>query len=114
MHEEYKEIIKKSIEYIENHLHEELTTERVASHSAVSMYHFHRIFQRYVGMSVTDYIRKRRLTHAAQVLVSTERELLLILQCNTVFPHKRHLRELLKECFNCHQKNIESTFSHFI
>ncbi|MCZ2991647.1 helix-turn-helix transcriptional regulator, partial [Acinetobacter baumannii] len=73
MHEEYKEIIKKSIEYIENHLHEELTTERVASHSAVSMYHFHRIFQRYVGMSVTDYIRKRRLTHAAQVLVSTER-----------------------------------------
>jgi hypothetical protein len=27
MHEEYKEIIKKSIEYIENHLHEELTTE---------------------------------------------------------------------------------------
>lgn len=49
MHEEYKEMIKKAIEYIENHLHEELTTERVASHSAVSMYHFHRIFQRYIG-----------------------------------------------------------------
>lgn len=113
MHEEYKEIIKKSIEYIENHLHEELTTERVASHSAVSMYHFHRIFQRYVGMSVTDYIRKRRLTHAAQVLVSTERAVIdIALQYG--FPHKRHLRELLKECFNCHQRNIESTFSHFI
>lgn len=51
MDEEYKEMIKKAIEYIENHLHEELTTERVA---AVSMYHFHRIFQSYIGMSVTD------------------------------------------------------------
>lgn len=51
MDEEYKELIKKAIEYIENHLHEELTTERVV---AVSMYHFHRIFQSYIGMSVTD------------------------------------------------------------
>ncbi len=51
MDEEYKEMIKKAIEYIENHLHEELTTERVV---AVSMYHFHRIFQSYIGMSVTD------------------------------------------------------------
>ncbi|PIE93266.1 AraC family transcriptional regulator [Bacillus fungorum] len=73
MYEEYKAMIKKAIKYIEDHLDEELTTEKVASHSAVSMYHFHRIFQSYVGMSVTNYIRKRRLTHAAQVLVSTER-----------------------------------------
>ena len=94
-------------------MHEEVTTERVASHSAVSMYHFHRIFQRYIGMSVTDYIRKRRLTHAAQVLVSTERAVIDIAM-QYGFPHKRRLRELLKECFNCHQRNIESTSSHFI
>ncbi len=54
MDEEYKEMIKKAIEYIENHLHEELTIERVASYSTVSMYYFHRIFQSYIGMSVTD------------------------------------------------------------
>ncbi|AIE77818.1 AraC family transcriptional regulator [Bacillus cereus] len=42
------------------------------------MYHFHRIFQSYIGMSVTDYIRKRRLTHAAQALVSTERAVIEI------------------------------------
>lgn len=40
MHEEYKEMIKKAIEYIENHLHEELTTERVVFHSAVSVNYF--------------------------------------------------------------------------
>ena len=70
-------------------------------------------FKRYVGMSVTDYIRKRRLTHAAQTLVSTERAVIDIAM-QYGFPHKRHLRELLKECFNCHQRNIESTSSHFI
>ncbi len=114
MHEEYKEMIKKAIEYIENHLHEELTTERVAFHGAVSMYHFHRIFQSYIGMSVTDYVRKRRLTHAAQALVSTERAVIDIAVQYMAFPHKRHLLELLKECFNYHQKNIESISSHFI
>ncbi len=99
MYEEYKAMIKKAIKYIEDHLDEELTTEKVASHSAVSMYHFHRIFQSYVGMSVTNYIRKRRLTHAAQVLVSTERAVIDI-AVQYGFPHKRHLLELLKGCFN--------------
>ncbi|MFV0945213.1 helix-turn-helix domain-containing protein [Bacillus pacificus] len=103
MHEEYKEIIKKSIEYIENHLHEELTTERVASYSAVSMYHFHRIFQSYIGMSVTDYIRKRRLTHAAQALVSTERAVIDIAM-QYGFSSQEAFTRAFKRMFQCKKK----------
>lgn len=109
MHEEYKEIIKKSIEYIENHLHEELTTERVASHSAVSMYHFHRIFQRYVGMSVTDYVRKRRLTHAAQDLVSTERAVINI-AVQYGFSSQEAFTRAFKRMFQLPTKKISKVF----
>ena len=113
MHEEYKEMIKKAIEYIENHLHEELTTERVAFHGAVSMYHFHRIFQSYIGMSVTDYVRKRRLTHAAQALVSTERAVIDIAVQNG-FSSQEAFTRAFKRMFNYHQKNIGNISSHFI
>ena len=80
-------------------MHEELTTERVASYSAVSMYHFHRIFQSYIGMSVTDYIRKRRLTHAAQALVSTERAVIEIW-----FSSQEALTRAFKRMFQCKRR----------
>lgn len=103
MYEEYKAMIKKAIKYIEDHLDEELTTEKVASHSAVSMYHFHRIFQSYVGMSVTNYIRKRRLTHAAQVLVSTERAVIDI-AVQYGFSSQEAFTRAFKRMFQCKKK----------
>ncbi|HDR7658387.1 helix-turn-helix domain-containing protein [Bacillus wiedmannii] len=112
MHEEYKEMIKEAIEYIEEHLHEELTTERVASHSAVSMYHFHRIFQRYIGMSVTDYIRKRRLTHAAQVLVSTERAVIDI-AVQYGFSSQEAFTRAFKRMFQLPPKKYRKYFQSF-
>ncbi|MBM7363101.1 AraC-like DNA-binding protein [Priestia taiwanensis] len=51
---------------------EEIDLEQVANHCAMSMYHFHRIFQQVSGMSVAEYIRKRRLTYAAKQLVETD------------------------------------------
>lgn len=112
MHEEYKEMIKKAIEYIENHLHEELTTERVAFHGAVSMYHFHRIFQSYIGMSVTDYVRKRRLTHAAQALVSTERAVIDIAVQNG-FSSQEAFTRAFKRMFQLPPKKYRKYFQSF-
>ncbi len=85
----------------------------MASHSAVSMYHFHRIFQRYVGMSVTDYVRKRRLTHAAQDLVSTERAVINI-AVQYGFSSQEAFTRAFKRMFQLPPKNIESISSHFI
>ncbi|MFD3446611.1 helix-turn-helix transcriptional regulator [Microbacteriaceae bacterium 4G12] len=76
MSREYDGLVQRAIAYIEEHIEEELTLEEVASYCAMSMYHFHRIFQDYIGMSVTTYIRKRRLTYAAQILVMTDRPVL--------------------------------------
>ncbi|WP_090917197.1 AraC family transcriptional regulator [Bacillus sp. 103mf] len=72
----YGDLLKRAIDYMEKHIEEELNLEEVASYCAMSMYHFHRVFQDNIGMSVNSYIRKRRLTYAAQALVMTNRSVL--------------------------------------
>ncbi|MFJ7840064.1 helix-turn-helix domain-containing protein [Lysinibacillus sphaericus] len=69
-------IIKKIILYVEENLHEPLTLKNIAAQSNFSMYHFHRIFQATVGMTVTEYIRLRRLANASSALLYTSKRIL--------------------------------------
>ncbi|PEB55506.1 AraC family transcriptional regulator [Bacillus pseudomycoides] len=112
MYEEYKDLIKGAVTYIEEHLDEELTTERVASYSAISMYHFHRIFQSHLGMSITDYIRKRRLTHAAQALVMTDRSVLDI-AVQYGFSSQEAFTRSFKRMFHLPPKKYRTYFQSF-
>ncbi len=54
--------IKLIIDYIEEHLKEELNNKTLAQISSYSEYHFIRIFRKYVGLTPADYIRKRRIS----------------------------------------------------
>lgn len=60
--------IQKAISYIENNLTEDLSIEKIAACSYVSAFHFQRIFFVLCGVTVSEYIRNRRLTLAAQEL----------------------------------------------
>ncbi|MBY0121835.1 AraC family transcriptional regulator [Bacillus sp. S/N-304-OC-R1] len=65
------ESIQKAIDYIEEHLQEEITIEEVAFRANASAFHFQRTFTILTDMSVGEYIRRRRLTLAAQELSRT-------------------------------------------
>jgi len=67
--------IKKSIEYIEKNLSEEIKLNEIAKQSYFSEYHFHRLFHKTVGAPVMDYVRKRRLFEASKELVETEEKI---------------------------------------
>ncbi|WP_234414440.1 helix-turn-helix domain-containing protein [Paenibacillus sp. CAA11] len=71
-------LVQKSIHYMETHLDEEIGLAEVASHAGLSPYHFHRVFRREVGMTVTDYIRTRRLSYAAGALRHSDHPILEI------------------------------------
>ncbi|QVY61861.1 helix-turn-helix transcriptional regulator [Cytobacillus gottheilii] len=71
---DYEWVVKKVIAYIEEHLHEPITMDDIAEEAGFSKFHFHRIFQSSVKMSMTEYIRQRRLANAsAALLYSDER-----------------------------------------
>lgn len=61
----YIESVTKAISCIEDRLCDEITVEEIAERAGYSPFHFHRIFQFVTRNSVSAYIRKRRLTHAA-------------------------------------------------
>ncbi|GIN10894.1 AraC family transcriptional regulator [Shouchella clausii] len=61
-----------SIEYIESHLDNELLLDEIAAIACMSRFHFQRMFHMLTGYTVTEYIRNRRLTVAAQELVHSK------------------------------------------
>jgi len=72
----YEWVIQKTIEWIEAHLHEQISPDDIDVVSGFSKYHFHRVFQTSVGMSVSEYIRIRRLAKAASILLNTDERII--------------------------------------
>jgi AraC family transcriptional regulator len=70
------ERIERAVDFVEEHLREELTLERIAGEAYFSPYHFHRIFRAVTGDSVGEYVRKRRLAEAADELLGGSRRIL--------------------------------------
>jgi len=64
--------IQRSIDYIEQHLADELDIEGIAAKAALSPFYYQRIFGALCGMTVSEYIRARRMTLAAQELAGTD------------------------------------------
>lgn len=61
---DYTESVRQSIDYINEHLNEELTAEGIAANAGYSVFHFCRIFKEYSGKSLMRYVRERRLETA--------------------------------------------------
>lgn len=65
------ESIQRAINYIEDHLQEDLTMEVIAKQANASEFHFQRTFMILTDLSVGEYIRRRRLTLAAKEMTTT-------------------------------------------
>lgn len=70
-----KEVILKSIQYIESNLKEEIDVFKVSGEVCYSLYHFIRLFQNITGYSPKNYIQMRRLTEAVQELRATDKKI---------------------------------------
>lgn len=68
--------IQTALDYIEMNLCEELTLDEISKVVGFSKFYFHRTFQKEVGISLYDYIRRRRLASAASVLLNTNSSIL--------------------------------------
>lgn len=72
-HLNYSREIERSIDYIEEHLRDNLTAEEIASQAGYSLYHFCRMFSQCRKMPVMEYVRSRRLSLAAVELFNGRR-----------------------------------------
>jgi AraC family transcriptional regulator len=57
-----------AIDYMEKHMEDQLDVSEAAKAAYASTFHFQRMFHMLTGMTVAEYMRKRKLTLAAQEL----------------------------------------------
>ncbi|MHC1682274.1 MAG: GyrI-like domain-containing protein [Clostridiaceae bacterium] len=69
---EWIENLNKSINYIEEHLSDEIDLEKVAQLACCSVFHFQRMFSYIADMPLSEYIRRRKMTQAALDLQSND------------------------------------------
>ncbi|MDR1802610.1 MAG: AraC family transcriptional regulator [Treponema sp.] len=70
---DYIEILQEMLSYIDTHIREKLSVEKLAARAGFSPYHFCRVFQWEVGYSIMEYVRDRRLAYAAAELSTGRR-----------------------------------------
>ena len=63
--------IQKAIDYIEEHIGEDIDYENIAKTAYSSSYHFQRVFGIMCGITLGEYIRRRRLTLAGNELLAS-------------------------------------------
>lgn len=69
MNKEYKLRIDRVLQYIDANLSNKISLQQVAEISHFSAFHFHRIFSAIIGETVNEYIARRRLECAVNLLI---------------------------------------------
>lgn len=70
--EDYLRRINAVVEYINNHMDEEMDLKKLAGISHFSEFHFHRIFRAFQKETLASYITRIRLETAARLLCYSE------------------------------------------
>ena len=78
---EEQSLYQNLISYIEGHLEEELSLDRLANEFFVSKYHVAHVFKENLGMSVHQYIMKKRLEQCKDAILSNEDIMNASLRC---------------------------------
>lgn len=71
-------VVEKIVDYIEQHLEEELSLDKIARDLNYSKFYIARAFSEKTGGTIYKYIQGRRLTLAAQKLVETKKPIIEI------------------------------------
>ncbi|MCI8516304.1 MAG: HD domain-containing protein [Hungatella sp.] len=58
-------LVRDSLDFIERHIREPLSVEIISCHAGYSPYYFSRMFRRHMGVSVMEYVTRRKLIRAS-------------------------------------------------
>ncbi|MFG6147728.1 AraC family transcriptional regulator [Halobacillus sp. B23F22_1] len=104
---DYGDSIQRTLDYIEDNVQEQLTLEKLAATACFSPFHFHRVFQAMVGEPVMDYVRKRRLTIAAERLYYSN-EKVLDIALDVGFHYHESFNRAFKKCYGVSPKQYRN------
>lgn len=69
---DFSPIVKKTIEYIDTHIFEKITLEQLAEEKNVSESYLSRLFKSEIEISVTEYIRKKKIEKSCELIDTSD------------------------------------------
>lgn len=84
------------IEYIYIHIHERITVDGLADYTGLSPSHLSRIFKQETGVSISDYIREKKVEKAQELLQFSDFSLIEISNFLS-FSSQSHFTQLFRE-----------------
>ncbi len=92
------EAIQKTLDYIEEHIGEDIKIEKLAETASLSLFYYQRLFSRLVKRPVREYIKLRRLCRVSKVLENKNKRILdVALDCG--FGSHETLTRAFKEAY---------------
>ncbi|WP_010250833.1 AraC family transcriptional regulator [Acetivibrio cellulolyticus] len=70
---EWLDAMNSAVEYLEANINEKLDIEKVAKIALSSPFHFQRMYYMLTGVTIAEYVRRRRLTLAAQDIMAGDK-----------------------------------------
>ncbi len=97
--DEYIGRINRVIDYIQNHLEEQLDLESLARVAHFSKFHFHRIFTAMVGETLNSFIKRLRIEKAATQLIAYPKSSITEIALNCGFSGSSQFSRSFNEYF---------------
>ena len=104
------EIIKSSLDYIEQNLKTDITAEELARMANYSTFHYYRLFSSVMESSVSSYILKRRLDHALSEIADGRKAIDVVLEYG--FDTYAGFYKAFTKMYGCSPKKYLSIYKH--
>lgn len=111
--EEYRARINRVIDFIEQHIDDNLTLDKLAQIANFSKYHFHRIFGNMVGEPLYQFIQRIRIERAAFYLVNNPKKSITEIAFDCGFSSSAAFARVFKEFFKKSATEYRQDILHF-
>ncbi len=98
---EYENRMHRVVSYIDQHLDQPLDLNTLAEVAHFSPFHFHRLFSAWMGETLGDYMRRRRVELAAMRLAAQPRSRVLNIALSTGFGSAEAFTRAFRNKFGC-------------
>ena len=103
-------IMNSAITYINEHYMDEMSLEDAALFAGFSKYYFSRMFKQFSGISFSEYLTRRRLNVASDLLVRTDQPIREIAQ-SSGFGSMATFNRIFRQHKNCTPSQYRAIYS---
>lgn len=103
--------LQQAIEYINEHLHRNLTLTEIATELDMSQYYFCRLFKQSIGMTPHQYLMQQRVERSKQLLKQPEQKIVdIAAQCG--FANPSHFAKCFRQRMGISPQQFRSILRH--